>query len=103
MAKKFDGLRRKVDPDRIQKNRERAAAILAAMNLAELRGLRDVTQERLAEQLDVAQSNVSRLERRTDMHVRTLQAVVEALGGELELVARFPEGAVRINQFEDAA
>ncbi|HEX5871054.1 MAG TPA: XRE family transcriptional regulator, partial [Longimicrobium sp.] len=43
--------------------------------------------------------NVSRLERRDDMHVSTLREVVEALGGELEITARFPDGqAVRIDR-----
>jgi hypothetical protein len=43
---------------------------------------------------------VSKLERRADMYVSALRTYVEALGGELEIVARFPDGAVRITQFE---
>jgi hypothetical protein len=53
--------------------------------------------------LEVALSNVSRLERRRDVPVSTLREVVEALGGELHLVPVFPdEGAVRIGYFDEA-
>ena len=43
---------------------------------------------------------VSKLERRTDMYVSTLQDFVKAMGGELKITARFPEGTVEISQFE---
>ena len=47
------------------------------------------------------QAAVSKLERRADMYVSTLQSFVKAMGGELKITARFPEGTVEINQFED--
>jgi hypothetical protein len=43
---------------------------------------------------------VSKLERRADMYVSTLQSFVKAMGGELKITARFQEGTVEINQFE---
>lgn len=101
MAKKFSELRRSMSPERREKNAERAAAILAAMNLAELRGAIGVTQEELAERLSIAQSNVSRLERRHDMLISTLKEVVAALGGELHVSAVFPDGAVELVQFDE--
>ncbi len=55
----------------------------------------------LAKILGVNQAAVSKLERRADMYVSTLQSFVEAMGGELKITARFPEGSVEINQFED--
>ena len=55
----------------------------------------------LAEQLNLEQPAVSKLERRTDMYVSTLRKYIEAMGGELEIIAHFPEGNVRINQFEE--
>lgn len=101
MAHKFSELRERMSPDRRSRNEAKALALLAAMDLSELRNARRVTQEELAARLEVAQSNVSRLERRCDMLVSTLREVVEALGGELHLVAFFPEdGAVRIRQLE---
>lgn len=101
MARKFSDLRDQMSRERRERNADRAAVILAAMNLAELRGAMELTQEELAERLSVAQSNVSRLERRHDMLISTLREVVEALGGELHLSAVFPDGAVELVQFEE--
>jgi hypothetical protein len=44
---------------------------------------------------------VSRIEKRTDMYISTLRAVIKAMGGDLDIVARFLDGCVRINQFKD--
>jgi len=44
---------------------------------------------------------VSKPERRADMYVSTLQSFLKATGGELKITARFPEGTVELNQFED--
>jgi len=99
MARKFTALRQEMDAGRLERNAEKAAALLTVMDLAELRGSLDLIQEDLAERLSVAQSNVSRLERSRDMLISTLQEVVRALGGELRLSAVFPDGVVEINQF----
>lgn len=73
-----------------------------AVRLRELRaGVAGVTQETLAERLGIQQAAVSKLERRTDTTVGTLQRIVRALGGELELVARFPDESVVISQFDE--
>ncbi len=71
------------------------------MALDELREAREMTQVHLAKILGVNQAAVSKLERRADMYVSTLQSFVKAMGGELKITARFPEGTVEINQFED--
>jgi len=57
----------------------------------------------LAELLETSQPEISKIERRTDVYVSTLRRYVEAMGGKLEIVARFPDGAVQINQFRDLA
>ena len=65
-----------------------------AMELATLKGLRQAverTQEELAARLGVGQDTISRLERRGDMLLSTLRRYVEGIGGELELVAKFPD------------
>jgi DNA-binding XRE family transcriptional regulator len=99
MAKNFSGLRNQMSPERRMRNGEQAAAILAAMDLAELRGAMGITQEELASRLSIAQSSVSRLERRRDMLISTLREVVAAYGGELQLSAVFPDGAVELVHF----
>ncbi len=71
------------------------------MDLVELRGSLELTQEELAARLSISQSNVSRLERRRDMLVSTLRDVIAALGGELRLWAVFPDETVELLQFED--
>ena len=101
MANTFADLRAKMSPEDRRKSEERAAAVLMALDLAELRGSLDVTQEQLAARLQISQSNVSRLEKRTDMLVSTLQEVIEAFGGKLRLVADFPEGSFEIGQFDE--
>jgi len=71
------------------------------MPLQELRHARNLSQEQLAQTLSIRQAAVSKLEKRTDMYISTLRNFIKAMGGELEIIAKFPDGAVRINQFED--
>ncbi len=101
MAKKFRDLRARMSPERQQRAHQRAEAILDEMPLRELRQARQLTQEALARALRSQQALVSKLERRADMYVSSLRSYIEAMGGELEIIARFPDGAVRIRQFKD--
>jgi len=71
------------------------------MALQELRSARQTTQENLARVLHVNQAAISKLERRTDMYISTLRSYIEAMGGELEIIARFNDQSVRLKQFED--
>jgi signal transduction histidine kinase len=52
-----------------------------------------MTQEQLAQTLEMAQGDVSKLEHRTDLYLSTLRRYIEAMGGELKIVASFPDGA----------
>jgi transcriptional regulator with XRE-family HTH domain len=79
-------------------SRERQAVIAeavrdAAVSLRALRKARVMTQEQLAESLSMAQGDISKLERRADLYVSTLRRYIEAMGGELKIVASFPDGA----------
>lgn len=71
------------------------------MLLHELREARALTQKALGETLNVNQPAVAKLERRTDMYVSRLRAYIEAMGGELSIIARFPQGEVAITNFAD--
>ena len=66
------------------------------MSLHELRQARARSQESLAARLKIGQPAVAKLERRDDMHVSNLRRYVEALGGTLEIKARFPDIDVTI-------
>jgi predicted transcriptional regulator len=79
----------------------KAAAMLVDMDLSELRRARALSQESLAETLHIGQASVAKLEKRTDMYVSTLRRFVEAMGGELEITARFADHNVRIKSFAD--
>ena len=80
-------------------NLPRKARIPSA-RLEELRKSRSITQAKVAEHLGTNQGEVSRIERRTDIYISTLAQYIQALGGNLEIRAVFPESEVRITQFE---
>lgn len=101
MAKKFSSLREKMDPASQVGVEEKARLLLAEMPLNELRQARGLSQKVLAEILNVQQPSIAKMERRTDMYLSTLRSHIEAMGGHLDLVARFPEGDVKINTFSD--
>ena len=81
--------------------REQDAKMLEEMPLNELRRARGLSQQELATLLHIQQPSVAKLERRTDMYISTLRAHIEAMGGELEVNARFPDGAVKITTFSE--
>lgn len=101
MATKFRTIREKIDPERQERIRKRTEELLAELPLQELRQARALSQQELAEVLGLTQATVSKLERRTDMYLSSLRRFVEAMGGELEISASFPDGKVRIQLFED--
>jgi transcriptional regulator with XRE-family HTH domain len=61
------------------------------MTLQDLRKAREFTQIRMGELLNMRQENVSRLERRADLLVSTLQSYIAAMGGELSLIVEFKD------------
>ena len=70
----------------------RAAELLAEeMSLKDLRKARELTQEHMAELLGIGQEGISRLEKRSDLLISTLRNYVARMGGQLELVVRFPD------------
>lgn len=102
MAKKFrDLVQATMSPAAIERAHARTEEMLRDIRLAELRRARSLSQQELADRLSVKQPKVSEMERRADMYVSTLRKYIEAVGGELVIVARFPEGDIRIQQFDD--
>ncbi len=99
MAKKFADLRAAMSQANREKADGMARQMLAEMPLNELRQARGLSQKMLADVLHVQQPSIAKIEKRTDMYLSTLRSHIEAMGGELEVIARFPDGAVKINNF----
>jgi predicted XRE-type DNA-binding protein len=103
MAKSFDEL---VQRATTKKTRQLAATrtreLLGELLLSEIRERAGKSQRQVAEVLGIKQPSLSKLEKQSDMQISTLRRIVNALGGELEVVARFPEGTVKIDQFNQA-
>lgn len=91
MAKTLQEKMKTLSPERRKKVETRADYLVAQeQTLRDLRQALHLTQERMAECLRIRQDNVSRIEQRTDLLISTLRGYVEAMGGELHLVAKFP-------------
>jgi transcriptional regulator with XRE-family HTH domain len=95
----FKELIKGFSPQRKARVAARISQLKTDMALHELRLARERSQRDLARDLNVGQPAVAKLERRTDMYVSNLRRYVEALGGSLEITARFPEGSVNITNF----
>jgi hypothetical protein len=100
---KWSEIEARMSPESLARAKHKAEVMLAAMDLQDLARERGFTQEALAQQLETAQGNVSRMLRRTDMHISSLQEVIEAMGGTLEITAHFPDRDYRIDQFTKEA
>ena len=101
MAKKFADLRARMTPASQARAEAKAQAMLAEMPLNELRQARGLSQQMLAEVLHVQQPAIAKIEKRTDMYISTLRSHIEAMGGQLEIVARLPDGTVKISNFAE--
>jgi len=101
MVRKFRDLRQAMSPEAQARSHAKALAMKAELPLAELRQARHFSQEQLAAVLEVKQPAVAKIEKKADMYISTLRRFIEAMGGQLEIRAHFPEGDVTINQFEE--
>lgn len=89
-AKPYRELRKKYfTPEERAANDEEARQLVLEVTLQELRkGLANLTQEQLAEFLDVSQAQISKYEKGGDILVGTLRSIIEAMGGEVRVQAR---------------
>ena len=99
MARNFKELEAKMAPERVARAEMKAKEIMADMLLAEIRKQMGLTQKELAAVLNIKQPTLSKIESQEDMQIGTLRRIIEALGGELELIAHLPRGDVRLSQF----
>ena len=103
MARNFKELEAKMSHAALAWARARAKEIMAEMLLAEIRKSVGLTQEDLAATLGITQPSLSKLENQDDMQISTLRRLVQALGGDLEIIAHLPRGDIRITQFKEAS
>lgn len=99
MAKKFSELEAKMSPESREWVEKEVAKALAEMPLDELRNARGLSQQMLADALHIQQPAIAKMEKRTDMYISTLRSHIKAMGGELDIIARFPDGDVKITNF----
>jgi len=101
MAKSFDELVKRTTTRKTQtRAARRTQELLAELLLSEVRQLAGKSQQQVAQTLGIKQPSLSKLEKQSDMQISTLRKIVKALGGELEVLARFPKGTVKIDQFD---
>ncbi len=96
----FSKLTAEFTSERREEIANRASKLKTEMALNELRQAFQLSQSELASKLNVKQPAISRLEQRTDMYVSHLRQIIEAMGGQLDIVARFPDGEVKITNFD---
>ena len=100
MAKSFDELiARTMSPAQLKRAKKRSREVREEYLLSELRTANGKTQQQLAKALGIKQPSLSKLEKQSDMQLSTLSRLVAVLGGELEVVAKFPNKRVKLGQF----
>jgi DNA-binding transcriptional regulator YiaG len=97
----FNKLKKSMSAQSQERIKKKIKQLQQDMALAEVRKAMSLTQVDLAEMLHIKQAAVARLENRTDMYISSLRKYITALGGELDIVARFPEGDVHIQNLHD--
>ncbi|VAW97177.1 hypothetical protein MNBD_GAMMA22-2233 [hydrothermal vent metagenome] len=101
MAKPYKLLRDKMSPESRARAKVKAEKLRAELPLQEVRHALELTQQQLADKLNMNQASLSKLEKRTDMLLSTLRRYLNAMGADLELKAKFPDGKeVIITQLE---
>jgi DNA-binding XRE family transcriptional regulator len=100
MAKKWSELVARMSPEDRARSAARTERMLRELPLIEVRRQLNLSQETVAGLMGTSRSGISRLERRSGIHLQELRRYVEAMGGELEITARFPDGEIRLDAWE---
>jgi DNA-binding XRE family transcriptional regulator len=103
MSHNWREIRRTLSPEQEEATRQYVKSVVEAVTLNQLREARSLTQTNLASVLGINQGSVSKMEKRTDMYISTLRSFIQAMGGQLQIKAVFPEGEVEIEQFKKVA
>lgn len=101
MAKSFKELVARTGNAKTRQIAERRTReLVAEMIVSEIREALGKTQTQVARQAGMKQPSLAKLEAQSDMLISTLRKVMKAMGGELEVAVQFPQGRVRLKQFE---
>ncbi|NDC36394.1 MAG: XRE family transcriptional regulator [Synechococcaceae bacterium WB9_2_112] len=103
MTRSFSELTKNLSPERRERIEQRKEQLRQEMTLAELRRAFSLTQDTLARTLNVKQAEISKIENRADLLMSTLRNFVQAMGGDLEVRAVFPDRAIAISTFSSLA
>ena len=96
----FSDLKKGWAPKRLAANQARKTKLAAEMvSLEQLREGLGISQEDLANVMELQQPAISKLVRRSDIKVSTLRDLISAMGGELHITATFPDRSVEIGNF----
>ena len=100
MTEPFSELTKDFSPERKAKIERMKDVLRLEYDLvSQLRKDQELTQKEVAELTEIRQATVSKIENQEDILVKTLERYIRALGGELEIKARFPDREVTLNQF----
>jgi DNA-binding XRE family transcriptional regulator len=99
-TKPFSELRKRMTPKRRAESKTRAQMMLLHLALIELQESLGLTQDDLEKDLSIVESTLSELENQQDIQVSILSRYIKALGGNLKLVAHFPDKEIVLAQFE---
>ena len=99
----FQKLRDGMTPEQLVSADSQYQEMMAEMFLSEMRKFVGLTQEELAGAMGITQPALSKLENQDDMQLTTLRRLIEALGGEMEIIAHLPRADIRIRPFEHAS
>ena len=99
---RFDELTKDFTPSRRRRVDKIKTELRTELRLRELRQARALTQQQVAERLNVKQPAVAKLEHRTDVYLSSLRSYIEAVGGELRIMAVFPDSEFEITTFSGA-
>ena len=83
MAKPLSELQKHLSPESLDRAREKAQQLSAAIRLAELRKAHNTTQQELADRMHISQASISQMESQGDMQISTLLRYIHALGGKV--------------------
>jgi len=101
MAKSFEELVARTGNAKTRQIAERRTReLVAEMIVSEIREALGKTQTQVAREAGIKQPSLAKLEAQSDMLISTLRKVMKAMGGELEVAVQFPQGRVRLKQFE---